>query len=122
MTPTLLPRLCLAAGMLRGLALLLTLTAPHRGADATRADSDAADDAVHEGVVDTERMLRRLGAACVDSEAHRAEAHRQASEVYMNTPDAATLLRWAEAWEAMAETIAAGCDAAPSQLDTLVSL
>lgn len=97
MTPSLLPRLLIAAGMLRALARLLQLTAP-------MPDREAADACVHEGVEETSKALLLLREAYGrQSQDIDISADDQAYAVYMDTPDADTLLRWAEGWEQMAE-------------------
>lgn len=97
MTPSLLPRLLIAAGMLRALARLLTLTAG-------MADREAADACVHEGVEATHGAMVRLMEALGDT-VEWADAWSQMDMIYMDTPDADTLVRWAEGWEQMAERL-----------------
>lgn len=95
MNASLLPRLLIASGMLRALARLLELTA-------AMPDREAADLCLHEGIEATVGVLQRLDDAAAQ---FSGKASAQAFLVDMDCPEADTLRRWADEWDAMAERL-----------------
>ena len=87
-----------AASMLRMLRLLTDLAADAR--------PDAARQCLYEGSFEAAAALDRL-ADCLPAGEARNEADWQCWEVSPNPPDAATLERWAAAWDAIAKSVAA---------------